>query len=115
MREAQAVVIPSRRAANGDCEGLPVVSLEAAASGRPVVAYAHSGLVESVLDGTTGLLAPEGDVAALAAAVEKLGADADLRAAFGLAAREHAVRSFDIRVTTARIEQVYDRARAAGS
>nr|WP_240897132.1 glycosyltransferase [Kineococcus vitellinus] len=115
MREAQAVVIPSRRAANGDCEGLPVVSLEAAASGRPVIAYAHSGLVESVLDGTTGLLAPEGDVAALAAAVEEVGADADLRAAFGLAAREHAVRSFDIRVTTARIEQVYDRARAAGA
>ncbi|WP_432544880.1 glycosyltransferase [Kineococcus sp. SYSU DK002] len=113
MREAQAVVIPSRRAANGDCEGLPVVSLEAAASGRPVVAYAHSGLVESVLDGSTGLLAQEGDVAGLAGALEKLTADADLRAGFGLAARELAVRSFDIRVTTARIEAVYDRARAA--
>lgn len=112
MREAQAVVIPSRRAANGDCEGLPVVSLEAAASGRPVVAYAHSGLVESVQDGSTGLLAREGDVAGLAGALEKLTADADLRAAFGLAARDLAVRSFDIRVTTARIEAVYDRARS---
>ncbi|GAB3464707.1 glycosyltransferase [Kineococcus endophyticus] len=112
MRAAQAVVIPSRRATNGDCEGLPVVSLEAGACARPVVAYAHSGLVESVLDGTTGLLAQEGDVAGLATAIEKVSQDADLREALGRAGRDHVVRSFDIRVTTARIEAVYDRARS---
>jgi len=110
MARASVVVVPSRRASNGDCEGLPVVSMEAAASGRPVIAYAHSGLVESVLDQRTGLLVPEGDVAGLATAIEKLGADPDLLREYGAAARAHAVANFDIRSTTARIEAVYDKA-----
>lgn len=109
MRSAAAVALPSRRAANGDCEGLPVVSLEAGASGRPVIGYAHSGLVDSVLDGTTGFLAPEGDVSALATSVEKVFSDADLREGLGLAGRDHVVANFDIRATTGRIEALYER------
>ncbi len=58
MRACSAVVMPSRRAATGDCEGLPVTALEAGASGRAVVGYAHSGIAEAVLHEQTGLLAP---------------------------------------------------------
>ncbi|WP_432508836.1 glycosyltransferase [Kineococcus auxinigenes] len=110
MRESVAVVIPSRRAANGDCEGLPVTSLEAAASGRPVIAYAHSGLRESVVDGETGLLVPEGDVEGLSAAISTLLADRDMQQQFGRAGRRHVEERFDIRATTERIERIYDEA-----
>ncbi len=51
LSRATAVVMPSRRAPNGDSEGLGVTALEAGASGRPLVGYAHGGLSEAVLDG----------------------------------------------------------------
>ena len=110
MSECSVVVMPSRRAANGDTEGLPVTSLEAGASGRPVVGYAHSGLVDSVVDGATGVLVTEGDVAALGAALQGLLRDPGRLAEQGAAAREHVRAHFDLRATTARIEEVYDAA-----
>ena len=60
---------PSRRTAAGAVEGLGTVFLEAAAHGLAVAAYRSGGVPEAVADGTTGLLAPEGDVPALARAL----------------------------------------------
>ena len=64
-------------------EGAPVVAIEALAAGVPVVATAAGGTGTVVDDEETGLLAPVGDVAALAAQVERLRDDPDLRARFG--------------------------------
>ena len=80
--------VPSRR------EGYGVVAREAMAYGRPVVATAVGGLVDAVEDGTTGLLVPARDPAALRAAVEALLGDAELRARLGRAARERAEREW---------------------
>ena len=60
-------------------EGMPVVLLEAAAAGLPVVATRVGGVQEVVEDGSTGTLVPAGDAAALAramAAIESLSPDA---------------------------------------
>ena len=51
-------------------DGLPVSIMEAMAAGVPVVSTSHSGIPELVIDGVTGLLVPEHDAAALAAALE---------------------------------------------
>ncbi len=69
----------------GEAYGLAY--LEAQAAGLPVVAWATAGVPEVVRNGETGLLAPAGDVAALAGAVERLLGDPSLRREMGRAAR----------------------------
>jgi glycosyltransferase involved in cell wall biosynthesis len=50
----------------GDEEGLPAAIQEAMANGMAVVSTRHAGIPEAVIDGETGLLTAEGDVAAMA-------------------------------------------------
>ena len=69
MRASQAVVVPSRMAADGDCEGLPTVVLESIRAGLPVVATNHAGIPEVICDQETGFLVPENDPDALAMAL----------------------------------------------
>jgi len=112
MRSARLVVMPSRTAASGDTEGLPVVSLEAQAIGRPVVGYLHSGLPEAVLVGVTGDLVTEGDIPALAAAVVALLADEERMRRYAVAGRRHVEDHFELRACISRVEDVYDEVRA---
>lgn len=75
---------------DGTCRAL----LEGMAAGRPGVAYRFGAPAEAIVDGTTGLLVPEGDVAALAdALVELLDAPARARS-LGRAARERMQTAF---------------------
>ena len=80
-------VMPSVRDPRGNVDGLPIVVLEAMAAGKPVVATAVSGLPLAVEDGVNGLLVPERDPAALAAAVTSLLADRERAARMGEAGR----------------------------
>jgi len=54
-------------------EDFGIVPLEAQAAGVPVVALGAGGALETVVDGTTGFLLPDLDVAAWADAVDRLG------------------------------------------
>jgi D-inositol-3-phosphate glycosyltransferase len=72
-------------------EPFGIVPLEAMASGVPVVASAVGGMLDSVVDGVTGLLIPPRDPLALAAAVGRLLGDHGFRARLGAAGRRHAV------------------------
>ena len=67
-------------------ENFPHTVVEALAVGTPVLAMQAGGVAEVVRDGVNGLLVPAGDTAALAAAVERFFADADLRARLRAAA-----------------------------
>jgi len=90
-------------------EGLPMVLLEAAASGLPQVAVDVGGVPEAVIDGRTGYVVPPGDSGALAAAMAKLAAlPARERAEMALNAREHVLAHFDLRGVTARWEHLYE-------
>ena len=55
-------------------EDFGMVPVEAQACGRPVVAYAEGGALESVIDGTTGVLVKELSVEAFAAALREVSA-----------------------------------------
>jgi glycosyltransferase involved in cell wall biosynthesis len=71
-------------------EEMGSVLTEAMASGLPVVASDVGGIPEVVRDGVTGLLVPPGDVGALAAALDRLAADPELRARLSAGARDRA-------------------------
>lgn len=101
LREADVAVLASQPTREGKREGIPVVLMEAMATGLPVVSTALSGIPELVDDGRTGLLVPPADAAALADALERLAHDPTLRARLGRAGREKVVREFDLRTNTA--------------
>jgi glycosyltransferase involved in cell wall biosynthesis len=75
-------------------EGVPKSLLEAAASGRPMVAVDGPGLREVVHNGQTGLLVPPRDPVALADALQRLAEDGALRRRMGQAARALAEQEF---------------------
>jgi phosphatidylinositol alpha-mannosyltransferase len=81
LRNARAVLIPSR-----GWEGCPLVALETAAAGRPVIASCIPGVEDLVADGQTGRLVPEGHDAALASAIGELWDDPAKADAWGAAA-----------------------------
>ena len=64
-------------------ESFGLMYVEAMRAGKPVIGSNAGGIPEVVDDGETGLLVPPGDVPALAEAMLRLGADADLRQTFG--------------------------------
>jgi glycosyltransferase involved in cell wall biosynthesis len=72
--------------------GIPVA--EAMAAGLPVVASRVGGIPEIVADGETGMLVEPDDASALAAALEQLVNDAELRARLGEAGRLRAAERF---------------------
>ena len=66
LRRAWGLVFASPK------EGWGITNLEAAACATPVVASNSPGIRESVRHGETGFLVPHGDVAAMAAAMDRL-------------------------------------------
>lgn len=74
-RSANCFVLPAIVDSKGDTEGLGVVLIEAMEYGLPVVASAVGGIPDVVIDGETGILVPEKNPEALAAAFSKLAAD----------------------------------------
>ncbi|MPS68639.1 MAG: glycosyltransferase family 4 protein [Novosphingobium sp.] len=52
-------------------EDFGIVPVEANASGRPVIAYGHGGVTDSILDGKTGLFFQEQTVSALCEALQR--------------------------------------------
>jgi glycosyltransferase involved in cell wall biosynthesis len=77
-------------------EGLPVSVLEAMAAELPVVASRVGGVSELVVDGETGFLVAPGKPRDLAAALESLVADRDLRRHLGAVGRVRAETRFNL-------------------
>ncbi len=87
-------------------EGLGTSILDAMAAGRPVLATRAGGIVDAVVDGESGRLAPVGDVDAIADTMAQLQSSAVLRQRLAHGARER-VKEFDVRVTVERTRAAY--------
>ena len=75
-------------------EGFGMSAIEAGAAELPVVGYQVTGLVDAVVDGSTGTLVARGDVTALAEALLLYLLDDDLRRRHGEAGRKRASAFF---------------------
>jgi colanic acid/amylovoran biosynthesis glycosyltransferase len=115
MRKAAMLVLPSVRTSTGRVEGLGMVLLEAAATGVPVVGSRIGGIPEGVIDGETGLLAPERDPDALARCIGDLLDNPAARLRMGARARLHVEERFDIRRQTETLEGFYDSVLGSGA
>ncbi len=108
LAAADILLAPSRTASNGDTEGgAPTILLEAQAAGLPVVATTHADISFVVMAGKSGLLAPEGDLPALAECLESLLDIPERWAEMGRAGRRHIEQEHDVRTTAAGLEEIY--------
>lgn len=96
-------VMPSIR------EGQPIVLLEAMSMAKPIVCTDIEGINETVDDGSTGILVPPKDPAALSGAVISLLKDRAKADKMAEQAREVAGRNFDIRDKIRQHEELYER------
>jgi len=110
LAAADVAAVPSVRDDAGNVDGLPNVVMETMASGTPLVATSAGGIGSVVTDGRTGLLVGERDVAALAAAIERVLDDPALARTVGEAARAHVLATATWDDVALRFEEVYDRA-----
>ncbi|MFM8322168.1 MAG: glycosyltransferase family 4 protein [Chloroflexota bacterium] len=91
-------------------EGLPIVLLEARAARLPVVASDILGNDEIVRPGVDGWLAPPGDAAAFAGAVEQILCTPGQAAAFGACGREHIEQEFTYSAMVEGVARLYRQA-----
>jgi glycosyltransferase involved in cell wall biosynthesis len=104
LAQASIVCLPSYR------EGLPKTLIEASALGRVVVTTDVPGCRDAVIPEQTGLLVPVKNAPALAAALETLLSNSELRAQMGQAGHFFAVKTFSSENVVAHTLDVYARA-----
>jgi glycosyltransferase involved in cell wall biosynthesis len=95
------VVVPSL------LEGFPLVTLEAMAMAKPIVATQINGIEEQISDGEEGLLVPPKNPKALAAAVLKLVQNNELASRLGIEARRKVETYFSVEKMVGETEKVY--------
>jgi glycosyltransferase involved in cell wall biosynthesis len=103
LKNSHIAVLPSYR------EGIPRSLLEAAAIGRPLVAFDAPGCRDLVRDGENGLLVAFKDASALADALERLANDADLRRRLGHQARLDVERTYCADAIRAQLKAIFAR------
>lgn len=104
-RQSFAVIFPSVWP-----EPAGLVTLEAYARFRAVIASAVGGIPEHIEDGKTGILVPPNDVQQLATAINDLAANFDKALAIGLAGHQLFCREFTIAIHAQRLRKIYDSA-----
>lgn len=106
LQEADVLLAPSITTPEGDHEGIPMVLMEALASGVPVVATVHGGIPELVQDGVSGLLVREHDTESAAAALHRLAVDSMSRLQMGASGRARVALDFNVDIQNTRLERL---------
>ncbi len=88
-------------------EPFGIINLEAMACKTPVVASKVGGILETIVDGETGILVPPADPRALAAAINTLLRNPDLAARFGENGRKRVEQHFSWSFIARKTEEMY--------
>lgn len=76
---ADIMIVPSIVTSYGDTEGMPVVIMEALASGKPIITTDVGGITDAIMDGDTGILVQQKSSEELAKKIYELINDEELR------------------------------------
>jgi len=109
---ASVVAAPCVVGSDGNRDGLPTVLTEALALQIPVVATPVTGIPELVDDGRTGLIVPERDAAALAAAIRRLIEEPETARRLAAAGRARVEQDFDLHANVRELRSLFDGAAA---
>jgi glycosyltransferase involved in cell wall biosynthesis len=109
MEHADVLLHCSVTGADGDCEGIPNVVVEASATGLPILATRHGGLIELVQHEKNGLLVNERDVPAMVDSLRRLHLDRECRFRLGRTGAGTMKRDWDINEQIRRHLAVYRR------
>ncbi len=88
-------------------DNCPMVILEAMAAGLPVAASRVGGVPDLVQEGETGLMFDPASTDAIRDAISRLLENPEMRAAFGVAARRHALEHYHPAVIARRHVEIY--------
>jgi glycosyltransferase involved in cell wall biosynthesis len=88
-------------------EGFPMITLEAMAIAKPIIASRIQGITEQISDLEEGILVPPKNPSALAAAVMELVRDKELALRLGLAARRRVEDCFTVEKMVRETEDLY--------
>jgi glycosyltransferase involved in cell wall biosynthesis len=103
MACADIFCLPSYR------EGFGMVIIEAAAARIPTIASRIYGITDAVVDGTTGLLHPPGDINAMVLLISDLLTNSERRIELGVKAQERAVNDFSQTAVTQGLLSFYEK------
>jgi len=106
-QQAHIFVLPSVTASNGDQEGIPVVLMEAQATGLPVISTYHSGISEVIINDKSGFLVSEKDVDALAGKLEYLIKHPKIWPEMGRAGRKFVEEKYNIKKLNQQLVKIY--------
>ena len=107
-RRHHVFLSPSVTASDGDTEGgAPVSLIEMSASGMMIVSTTHCDIPGVILDGKTGLLAPERDVDGLVERLQWIVAHPEQWMEMQRAGRAHIEAEFDARRQGERLGEIY--------
>ncbi|MEM1213558.1 MAG: glycosyltransferase family 4 protein [Planctomycetota bacterium] len=108
MADADAFVLPCKIDPNGgDKDGIPVVLMEAMASGLPAVSGDLPAIRELITPNATGLMCKPGDADDLCSVLRRMVEDAELRARLATAGRERVLDEFALTPNLRRIMQAF--------
>lgn len=107
LAHAAIFALPCAHEADGGMDNLPTVIMEAMAAGLPVISTALAGIPEMVADGVNGVLVPDRDPSALAAAIDGLLDDPPKARQLGERGRQIAREKFSSEESARKLREIF--------
>jgi colanic acid/amylovoran biosynthesis glycosyltransferase len=107
LNKSHISLLPSRRADDGNEEGIANALKEAMAMGLIAIGTWHAGTPELIEHGKSGFLVPEKDVYQLVQTIDRILKNPEMWKEIGLAARKKIEKEFETKRSIKKLEQIF--------